>query len=76
MLAYIVIFGLLLLALAWFFLGGRGGSHEPTAHRTVGDDVDRTELERAEREVQDAADADSVQDWGPGAGRPRPPDLL
>ena len=76
MLAYVVIFGLLLLALGWLLVGGRGGSHEPTLHRKVGDDVDRTELERAEREVQDAADADSVPDWGPGAGRPRPPELL
>ena len=76
MIPYLIIFGVLLLALAWFLFGGRGDTHEPTAHRRVNEDIDRSELEQAEREVQQAADEDSVKDWGPGAGKPRPPELL
>ena len=76
MVPFLIAFSLLLLALAWLFLGGRSHSHEPTAHRRVNDDTDRSELEEAEREVQDAADEDSVRDWGPRAGKPRPPELL
>ncbi len=69
---------MILAALLWFFLGGRDDAPEPTAHRTVNerDDIDRSELERAERDVQDAADEDSVRDWGPGVSQPRPPHLL
>ena len=73
---YLIAFSLLLLALAWFFLSGRGDAHEPTARRRVNDDIDRSELEQAEREVKDATDEDSVQDWGPGAAGPRPPERL
>ena len=67
----LVILALLLVALAWFFLGGRGGPPEPTAHRRVDETIDYTELDEAEREVRDAPDEDSVRDWGPGT--PRPP---
>ena len=66
----------LLVGLTWLLLGGRGDSHEPTAHRTVDESIDYTELEQAERDVRDADDEDSVRDWGPGAGKPRPPHLL
>ena len=72
----LVVFGLLLIVLGWLLLGGRGNKHEPTLHRTHNDDVDRAELEEAEREVQDATDEDAVKDWGPGAGKPRPPEML
>jgi hypothetical protein len=65
-----------LVLLGWFFFGGRGDAHEPTAHRRVGEDIDYTELEQAERDVRDADDEDSVQDWGPGSTKPRPPHLL
>ncbi len=75
MIALIVVVAVLLLILAWFFFGGRGDAPEPTAHRRPSDDIDRAELEQAERDVQDAADEDSVRDWGPGAG-PRPPHQL
>lgn len=47
--------------------------------RLVGDDgIDREELEAAEREVRDleagrrSEDGFEGDDWGPGAGRPRP----
>ena len=72
----IAVFVVLLAVLGWLFLGGRGSKHEPTVHRTHNDDVDLAELEQAEREVQEASDEDSVKDWGPGAGKPRPPEML
>lgn len=65
----------LLVALGWFLLSGRD-NHEPTLHRRVNEDIDYSELERAERDVQEAEDEDSVRDWGPGATKPRPPHLL
>jgi Flp pilus assembly protein TadB len=49
----------LLLLLAWLFWP----SAAPSARR------DNPELEAAERDVQEAADEESVRDWGPGAGR-------
>jgi hypothetical protein len=74
--ATLIAFGVLILVFLWFILGGRRNSHEPTIHRRVNDDIDRSELERAERDVQDASDEQSVRDWGPGASRPRPPEHL
>ncbi|MGH7537331.1 MAG: hypothetical protein ACREMF_01735 [Gemmatimonadales bacterium] len=58
------------------FFSGRGDAPEPTARRTAGDAIDHAELEQAEREVRDADDEDSVRDWGPGSGTPRPPERL
>jgi hypothetical protein len=46
------------------------------------DKIDREELEEAEREVRDLEthhrpeDGFMGDDWGPGAGRPRPPERL
>jgi hypothetical protein len=46
------------------------------------DGIDREELEQAEREVRDLGahqrpvDGFSGDDWGPGTGRPRPPERL
>jgi len=74
--ATVVVFVVLAAAVAWLFLAGRGGTHEPTAHRGWDHDTDRTELEAAERDVQEASDEDSVRDWGPGATKPRPPEFL
>jgi hypothetical protein len=31
--------------------------------------VDEAELEAAERDVQEARDAENVRDWGPGTGQ-------
>jgi hypothetical protein len=76
MLPALLLIAALLAGLAWLILGGRGDSHEPTAHRKVNEDIDCAELEQAERDVRDADDEDSVRDWGPGAGKPRPPHLL
>lgn len=73
--ASLIVFGLVLAVLGWLFLGGRGGKHEPTAHRRHNDDVDAAELEEAEREVQEAPDAESVRDWGPGATKPKTPEI-
>jgi hypothetical protein len=50
--------------------------------RLYGDQIDREELEQAEREVRDLGahqrpeDGYLGDDWGPGAGRPRPPERL
>lgn len=63
----------LLLLLAWLLLGGRGRTPEPTAHRRPDETIDYTELEQAERDVREAADEDSVRDWGPGSGIQKPP---
>ena len=67
---------LLLGVFGWLVFGSRDARHEPTLHRRVNEDIDYTELEQAERDVQEAEDEDSVRDWGPGAGKPRPPHLL
>jgi hypothetical protein len=78
MVAALVILAVLLLILAWLMWGGRDDAAEPTANRRADatDDADRAELDRAEQDVREAPDADSVRDWGPGAGRPKPPELL
>ena len=76
MTATLIAFGVLILVFLWFMLGGRGNRHEPTINRRVNDDIDRSELEQAEREVQDASDEHAVRDWGPGASKPRPPEHL
>ncbi len=76
MTATVVVFVALTAAVAWLLLAGRSGSHEPTVHRRWDHDSDRAELEAAERDVQEAPDEDSVRDWGPGATKPRPPELL
>lgn len=78
MAATLIVLAVLLVILTWLFWGGRGGAAEPTTHRRADatDTIDRAELERAEQDVQEAPDEDSVRDWGPGAGRPKPPELL
>lgn len=72
----LVVVAVLFGALGWFLFSGRGRTHEPTVHRRVNEEIDYSELERAERDVQEAEDEDSVRDWGPGATKPRPPHLL
>lgn len=76
MTATLIVFLALAGAVIWLFAASRRGAHEPTAHRRWNGDADRDELEAAERDVQDAASADEVRDWGPGATKPRPPELL
>jgi beta-lactam-binding protein with PASTA domain len=62
----IAIIAALLLALAWFFWPGKSPAGVARKERP---DVDEIELERAEREVQDAANEETVRDWGPGTGQ-------
>ena len=78
MTATLIVLGVLLVVLAWLVWGGRGDTPEPTANRRADatNDIDRAELDRAEQDVQEAPDEESVRDWGPGAGRPKPPELL
>ena len=62
----IVVIAVLLVALAWFFWPNRSVSGVVRKERP---DVDEIELERAEREVQEAANDETVRDWGPGTGQ-------
>jgi len=55
----------LLGLLAWFFWPTKGSA--PARRDT--DDIDAAELEAAERDVQEAPDAEHVRDWGPGTGQ-------
>jgi len=54
----------------------------PGPRLTGDDEIDREELEAAEREVRDldpkarSEDGFLGDDWGPGASRPRPPERL
>ena len=56
---FAVALGVLLIVLGWFFWPG---SSRPAPS-------DNAELDAAERDVQEAADQDSVRDWGPGTGQ-------
>ena len=77
--------GTLLIALAavaalllWFRKGRKYPG--PRLHGDAG--IDYQELEEAEREVRDLESHQKPEegflgdDWGPGAGRPRPPERL
>ncbi len=63
--AVIGVIAVVLIVLAWFLWPGK---HAGPARRER-PDVDESELEAAERDVQEAADEESVRDWGPGAGQ-------
>lgn len=78
--------GTLLIALAAIIalvLWLRRDRSYPGPRLETGDDgIDREELEAAEREVRDLESSQRPEDgflgddWGPGAGRPRPPERL
>ena len=77
MTATLVVFAVLLAVLAWLFVGGRSPGPRPGVDRAgLEAGIDRAGLEAAERDVQDAASEDEVRDWGPGTGKPRPPERL
>jgi beta-lactam-binding protein with PASTA domain len=63
--AVIAIIAVLLIVLAWFLWPTK----DVTPPRRERPDVDAAELEAAERDVQEAADDESVRDWGPGSGQ-------
>jgi hypothetical protein len=50
----------LLIILGWFFWPSKDAPHR---------DEENAELDAAERDVQEAADEESVRDWGPGSGQ-------
>ena len=56
----------LLMLLAWFFWPSRS---VPGVVRKERPDVDELELERAERDVREASNEETVRDWGPGTGQ-------
>jgi beta-lactam-binding protein with PASTA domain len=63
--AVIGVSAVVLIVLAWFFWPSK---HVRPASRDR-PDVDESELEAAERDVQEAVDEESVRDWGPGTGQ-------
>jgi beta-lactam-binding protein with PASTA domain len=58
--AVIAVIAVLLIVLAWFLWPSR----TPRGRK-----VENAELETAERDVQEAADEESIRDWGPGTGQ-------
>lgn len=62
----VVVVAVVVLMLAWFFWPAR--THAGPARRER-PGVDEAELEAAERDVQEAPDAETVRDWGPGTGQ-------
>ena len=62
----VVALAAVLALLAWFLWPS--SDPRPPARRTDVDD--EAELEQAERDVQEAPDAETVRDWGPGASKP------
>ena len=64
--AVIGVSAVVLIILAWFLWPSKAAG---PAHRERGADVDDAELEAAERDVREAADEESVRDWGPGTGQ-------
>jgi hypothetical protein len=77
--------GTLLIALAaiiTFVLWLRRDRSYPGPRLHGDEGIDREELEQAEREVRDLGSHQRPNegflgdDWGPGAGRPRPPERL
>jgi len=62
----LIVVAVLLVVLAWFFWPSKSA---PGVVRKERPDVDEIELERAEREVQEAPNEENVRDWGPGAGQ-------
>ncbi len=63
--AVIGVIAVLLIVLVWFLWP----STDAGPARRERPDVDAAELEAAERDVQEAADEESVRDWGPGTGQ-------
>lgn len=63
----LVVIGLLLAALAWFFWPSAAATRRTASRGRPG--VDEAALEAAERDVQAAPDAETVRDWGPGTGQ-------
>jgi hypothetical protein len=67
----VIVAGVLLLLLAWFFWPStEEGRRDIDPNRRPG--VDQAELDAAEREVQEAPDEEGVRDWGPGSGIQKP----
>lgn len=79
MIYYAFLIMVVLVLAGWLLRRGERTSYRRTA---ASDDIDWDELRAAEREVQDwdatVQPEDDVPgaDWGPGTGRPRPPEFL
>ncbi len=62
----LAVIAVVLIALTWFVWPTRTQTGSGRRERP---DIDEAELEAAERDVQEAPDAETVRDWGPGAGQ-------
>ncbi|PYO88123.1 MAG: hypothetical protein DMD58_13330 [Gemmatimonadetes bacterium] len=67
--AVIAVIVVLLIVFAWFLWP----SNDARPARRERPEIDEAELAAAERDVQEAADEESVRDWGPGSGQKPPP---
>ena len=65
--AVIGVIAVLLIVLVWFLWPSKDAG-PARRERPERPDVNEAELEAAERDVQEAADEESVRDWGPGTG--------
>ena len=63
--AVIGVSAVVLIVLAWFLWPAKDTA--PASRDRP--DVDEAELGAAERDVQEAADEETVRDWGPGTGQ-------
>ncbi len=63
--AVIGVSAVVLIVLAWFLWPAKDTPPAPRDRP----DVDEAELGAAERDVQEAADEETVRDWGPGTGQ-------
>lgn len=79
MIYYAFLIMVVLVLAGWLLRRGERVANRRTTRR---DDIDWDELRAAEREVQGwdstirPEDDAPGGDWGPGTGRPRPPELL
>lgn len=70
--AVIGVSAVVLIVLAWFLWPSKAAGparRERAGAGAGGADVDDAQLEAAERDVREAADEESVRDWGPGTGQ-------
>jgi hypothetical protein len=64
MTATLIVFGVIVALMAWFFWPRSRGEYERPP---------QSETEAAERDVREASDEHSVRDWGPGSpGQQKP----
>jgi hypothetical protein len=66
--AVAAVIAVVIILLAWLFWPG-GSAQDRRSARGERPGVDEDELAAAERDVLQAADEETVRDWGPGTGQ-------